>query len=127
MVPPEATIGDWLRNTHNLYTNKLPEGNPYRTTNAVYDIGNDFTAYHILRQLIENGEFDNFTSSQDTADGVKQAIEDMKAIEAKWDAPTLDLDHNKVIEGRAEDDYFNWFKNNGFSEKEARKYMRIRE
>ena len=127
VVPPEATIGDWLRNTHNLYTNKLPEGNPYRTTNAVYDIGNDFTAYHILRQLIENGEFDNFTSSQDTADGVKQAIEDMKAIEAKWDAPTLDLDHNKVIEGRAEDDYFNWFKNNGFSEKEARKYMRIRE
>ena len=51
----------------------------------------------------------------------------MKAIEAKWNAPTLDLDHNKVIEGRAEDDYFNWFINNGFSEKDARKYMRIRE
>lgn len=127
VVPPEATVGDWLRNTHNLYTNKLPEGNPYRTTNTVYDIGNDFTAYHILRQLIENGEFNNFTSSQDTADGVKQAIEDMKAIEAKWNALTLDLDHSKIIEGRAEDDYFNWFINNGFSEKDARKYMRIRE
>ena len=127
VVPPEATVGDWLRNTHNLYTNKLPEGNPYRTTNTIYDIGNDFTAYHILRQLIENGEFDNFTSSQDTADGVKQAIEDMKAIETKWNAPTLDLDHSKIIEGRAEDDYFKWFITNGFSEKDARRYMRIRE
>ena len=127
VVPPSATVGDWLRNIHNLYTNKLPDGNPYRTTNIVYDIGNDFTAYHILRQLMENGEFDNFTSSQDTADGVKQAIKDMEAIEAKWNAPTLDLDHNKIIEGRAEDDYFNWFKNNGFSEKDARRYMSIRE
>lgn len=127
VVPPSATVGDWLRNTHNLYTNKLPDGNPYKTTNTVYDMGNDFTAYHILRQMIENGKFDDFTSSQDTADGVKQAIEDMKAIEEKWKAPTLDLDHNKIIEGRPEDEYFEWFKNNGFSEKEARKYMSIRE
>jgi hypothetical protein len=127
VVPPSAKVGDWLRNTHNLYTNKLPDGNPYRTTNTVYDMGNDFTAYHILKQIIKNGKFDDFTSTQDTADEVKQAIADMEAIEAKWNAPTLDLDHSKIIEGRPEDDYFNWFKNNGFSEKDARKYMRIRE
>jgi hypothetical protein len=68
VVPPSATVGDWLRNIHNLYTNQLSEGSPYRTTNQVFDIGNDFTAYRVLEAMIDNGTYDGFNSSQDTKD-----------------------------------------------------------
>ena len=127
VVPPSATVGDWLRNIHNLYTNQLSESSPYRTTNQVFDIGNDFTAFRVLEAMIDNGTYDGFTSSQDTKDEVKQAIQDLKDIEGKWNEQTLNLDHSKLIEGRPEDEYFQWFKDNGFDEKEARNYMKIRE
>jgi hypothetical protein len=127
VVPPSASVGDWLRNIHNLYTNQLSESSPYRTTNQVFDIGNDFTAYRVLEAMVDNGTYDGFNSSQDTKDEVKQAIQDLKDIEGKWNEETLNLDHSKLIEGRPEDEYFQWFKDNGFDEKEARNYMKIRE
>lgn len=127
VVPPTATVGDWLRNLHTIGTNKLPESSPYRTTETVYDIGNDFTAFRILEAMIDNGTFDGFNSSLAIKDEVKQAVQTLKDIEGKWNETSLNLDHSKFIEGRPEDDYFQWFLDNGYSEKEARDYMKIRE
>ena len=111
-----------------MYTNKLPAGHPDATSEDVYDIGNDFTAYQILRALIENGKLDDFTSANSLSkDDVKRAVQELKDIEAKWSQEDVTLDKTKMIEGRSEVDYFNYLTALGYSKKDAYNILRIRE
>jgi len=121
-------------NLHNVYTNKLSEGSKYKTMESLYDIGNDFTAFRVIEAMIDNGKFDELRaldksgnpgiieSSDGTKENVKQAIQELKDIENKWQG-TLNLDNSNIIDGRGEKDYYEWLLSEGYSEKEARRHM----
>jgi len=128
VLPPEATIGDYLRNIHNIYTNKLPAGHKNRTSNKLYDIGNDFTAFRILEAIFDNGKFDDLDSQlSGIKDDIKNSINDLKEIERKWNKDELTFDSSNIIDGLAEDKMFQLLLDNGLTEKEARRQMAIRE
>ena len=75
-----------LCNQHNLYTNASG------TTSAdIYNIGNEFTPYRILQQLVKSGRFDELESSYGKSAGaeIKQYVEKLNSIEEKWSKPDL--------------------------------------
>ena len=63
-MSPTATVGDWLQNLHNIYLNATNSHSNLK----IYDIGNDLTAYHIIKAMIDTGNFDKYKSSDGTAD-----------------------------------------------------------
>jgi hypothetical protein len=95
-------------NLHNVYTNKLSEGSKYKTMESLYDIGNDFTAFRVIEAMIDNGKFDELRaldksgnpgiieSSDGTKENVKQAIQELKDIENKWQG-TLNLNNSNTF------------------------------
>lgn len=80
VISPSTSVRSWLENQHNLYLNSIPENAKVE----VFDIGNDFTSYRILKALIEQGQFDKLQSSDETKKEVLEAVSKLKAIEDKW-------------------------------------------
>lgn len=78
VIPPNGTVSDWITNQHNLWLNQAGG------TNVIHDLGNDFTAYRILRSLLESGQFDTIKSSDSTEEEVKKVIKDLNQIESNW-------------------------------------------
>lgn len=86
IAPPKSSVGEYLHNQHNLYTNASG------TTSAdIYNIGNEFTPYRILQQLVKSGRFDSLESSYGKSAGaeIKQYVEKLNSIEEKWSKPDL--------------------------------------
>ena len=86
IAPPKSSVAEYLHNQHNLYTNASG------TTSAdIYNIGNEFTPYRILQQLVKSGRFDALESSYGKSAGaeIKQYVEKLNSIEEKWSKPDL--------------------------------------
>lgn len=116
IIPPSTSVRGWLENQHNLYLNSIPENAKVE----VFDIGNDFTSYRILKALIEQGQFDKLQSSDETQKEVLEAVSKLKAVEDKWNAESIafaNSDEQRKYE-RLQKDY---------SDKVARKTMLFRE
>ena len=86
IAPPKSSVGEYLQNQHNLYTNAS-----HSTSADIYNIGNEFTPYRILQQLVKSGRFDELESSYGKNAGaeIKQYVEKLNSIEEKWSKPDL--------------------------------------
>ena len=86
VAPPKSSISEYLHNQHNLYTNASGS-----TSADIYNIGNEFTPYRILQQLVKSGRFDSLESSYGKNAGteIKQYVEKLNSIEEKWSKPDL--------------------------------------
>lgn len=115
IIPPNGSISDWIVNQHNLYENQA-----HNLGLDVFDIGNDFTPYRILKSLLESGQFDKIPSSDSTGEHIKKSIKELDEIERKW----LNSDIN-FSNPQQKFEYENLVKN--FGEKYARKHMIFQE
>ena len=120
VMPPKSDVGEWLVNQHNLWDNLKNNAG-----HQGYSIGNDFTAYRILQNLLDSGEFDNIYSQDETTKEVKDAVLQLNAIEDKWNQQNLNLSDN-IIQGRTEAEWYNELKAK-LGEKDARRRMTIME
>lgn len=130
VLPPRASIQEWLINQHNLGLNTLNH-----EAHAVYDIGNDLTGYRILSCLgseIDNipsvGSSQNYSQDDKVKELVKQLLSKGKTIEDKWKASVLNLDNSNTIEGKGEKDYFDLLMSQyNQDEKTVRQILQLKE
>lgn len=99
VLPPRAKVSEWLLNQHNNYETIVSSGGATQVSSL---IGNQFTAYRVLDTLIKSGKFDSFTSSDGTIEEVKNAIQELNAIEEKWNKETLEFS-GKILVGEKTD------------------------
>lgn len=132
VMPPRASVSDWMNNQHNLYLNKVAGS----ASHIVYDLGNDFTGYRILKCLWDQRLLDSILSIGSTAQGyrsgtdvlnhVKSLLGDIKNIEDKWKG-TLNLDDTNKIDSKGEKEFYNQLIQLGYTDEDARKTLSIHE
>lgn len=115
VIPPGVKVSKWIENQHNLYLKQ--QGNVSINVN---NIGNDFTAYKIIKALIQAGDFDSLKSSNSTHNQVRESINKLDAVEQKWMTPKIKFNNNQeqaLYESKVK----------SIGDMNARKYMMYRE
>lgn len=91
VLPPEATTMDWLEDQQNFFLNNQGQ------KKIVRGIGNTFTSYRILQRLVDSGEFEGITSSDNTSEQVKATVQKLNEIERKWNNEDIDFNDSEVL------------------------------
>lgn len=99
VLPPRASVSEWLQNQHHNYEEITRSGGTKKVQSL---IGNEFTAYRIIQKLIENGKFDSFVGIDSIKENILEAINDLNAIENKWKEDTIKFSGN-ILEGTKTD------------------------
>lgn len=129
VMPPKASVSEWLENQHNLGLRAVGLGSP-----EVFSIGNDFTGYRILSALDNSvlykypskGSVVDFYFKNGDLNTIKNIVEQGKQIEAKWQQQTLNLDNSNTIGGIGEKDLYQRLLKE-YTEKQVRQLMSLRE
>ena len=122
IVPPKAKVSSWLTNLHNVYRNKQGE------TLETWNIGNNFTSYNVLKNIIASGHWNDseFQRPDELQSHIAQSIADLQEIEKKWKADTItfgDAEYNGKKEQQKYEEMLRTLNN----EKMARNYMMLLE
>jgi hypothetical protein len=83
IIPPEATVEEYLRNFRHAYLNKVNG-----ETHTVYPIGNMWTSYKLLRNVYKAGDFPKLRSmmlNQVEMDEVTAVLDELIQIEERTD------------------------------------------
>ena len=111
IIPPESTVSEYLKNYRNSYLNNQDHG-----TRAVYPIGNMWTSYNILKNILKGGDLteDKFKSKLLNHIELKDLIDYLNKL-IKIEEANYDSDPEYQAE-------YLIYKNSGFSDNLAKKY-----
>ena len=117
VTPPQATVTDWAMLQQQLKVN--PEA---KNTEPL--IGNNFTAYYILRAIKDSG----IKSGLDSAKAqIFKAVEDLQEIEEKWKQESIPFDGSIISNGKTDQELYEEYKTKYSSypkvEQMARQYI----
>lgn len=113
IIPPDATIEEYLKNIRNIYLN-----NKHGENNSTFSIGNKWTAYNLLKNVYLNDKFtrDIFKSKLLNKIDIDSVIEQLKRL--------ITIENADLSNDQEYKDEVDFYKNSGYSDIAAKNYAK---
>lgn len=124
IVPPKATIKEYIESLHNQHLINLGQNIPSTP------IGNAFSAYRIFQNLQANGLLNKYLSG-DSLTGVTKILNELDEIESKWKQSSINFSGEVLFNGFTDKQLYEYylqvFRDSNNKEEQARREVRILE